>query len=181
MNRHNQQSKKSAANAPSNVGNFVRYLSAAAILVFLAAFSAAAQNPTKWTLESPAKGKSLKKDEAFKADLKAEIEDGWHLYSTEQPSGGPFPTKISLPENSNYAVAGTVTTSAPIVKADANFPVDGKPLETKFFEKQAVFTVPLKSIERNKQRRFSRQHSFSSLQRHGLSAAENRQSFVQRV
>lgn len=113
------------------------------ILIFSA--SAFAQNPTKWILESDKQGKSLKKDETFKADLKAEIEEGWHLYSTEQPGGGPFPTKITLPENSNFTVAGLIETSKPIVKLDSNFIVEDKPLETKFFEKQAVFTVPLKS------------------------------------
>ena len=145
MNGHHQQSKISAADSPSNAGKFARRLCAWAILIFLAAFSAAAQNPTKWTLESDKQGKSLKKDESFKADLKAEIEDGWHLYSTEQPPNGPSPTTIILPENSNYTIAGNVTTSAPIVRDDANFSFDGKPLETRIFEKQAVFTVPLKS------------------------------------
>lgn len=114
-------------------------------LVLIFPVAALAQNPTKWTLESDKQGKSLKKDEAFRADLKAEIEDGWHLYSTEQPEKGPFPTKISVPENSTFTIDGKAATSNPIVKPDSNFPVDGKPLETKFFEKQAVFTIPLKS------------------------------------
>ena len=116
-------------------------------LIALLFFNSAvfAQNPTKWSLESDAKGKFLKKNESFKADLKAEIEAGWHLYAVEQPTGGPFPTKISLPENTAFAINGNIESSKPIIKAEPLFMVDGKPLETKYFEKQADFTVPLKS------------------------------------
>ena len=105
-----------------------------------------AQNPTKWSLESNLKGKSLKKDESFKAELKAVIEDGWHLYAVEQPEGGPFPTKIMLPENTTFSIGGKIESSKPIVKAEPLFMVDDKPLETKFYEKQAVFTIPLKTL-----------------------------------
>lgn len=124
---------------------YFRQLKFIALLLLIFPVVALAQNPTKWSLQSTAKGKAVKTGETFKADLKAEIEEGWHLYSTEQPTGGPFPTKITLPENSTFTIAGSIETSKPITKADANFPVDGKPLETKYFEKQAVFTVPLKS------------------------------------
>ncbi len=104
-----------------------------------------AQNPTKWSLESDAKGKTFKKGETFKAKLKAEIEDGWHLYAVEQPEGGPFPTKITLADNAPFAIDGKIESANPIVKPDLNFLVDDKPLETKFFEKQAEFNLPVKT------------------------------------
>ncbi|HEV8157409.1 MAG TPA: cytochrome c biogenesis protein CcdA, partial [Pyrinomonadaceae bacterium] len=104
-----------------------------------------AQNPTKWSLESDAKGKTFRKDEIFKAKLKAEIEDGWHLYAVEQPEGGPFPTKITLADNAPFVIDGKIESANPIVKPDLNFLVDDKPLETKFFEKQADFTLPIKT------------------------------------
>ncbi|MDQ3042482.1 MAG: protein-disulfide reductase DsbD N-terminal domain-containing protein, partial [Acidobacteriota bacterium] len=97
-----------------------------------------AQNPTKWSLESDAKGKTLKINETFKATLKAEIEMGWHLYSVEQPSGGPFPTKITLAENTPFKLEGKVETPMPITKLDPNFNV-----ETKFFDGQAEFNLPV--------------------------------------
>ncbi len=118
------------------------------IIIFLlvAPVVSLAQNPTKWSLESDAKDKVLKKDETFKAKLKAEIEGGWHLYAVEQPEGGPFPTKITLPaDNSPFAIDGKIESANPIVKPDLNFLVDDKPLETKFFEKQAEFTLPIKT------------------------------------
>jgi thiol:disulfide interchange protein len=118
-------------------------------LVFIAfpSFSFA-QNPTKWSLESDAKGKTLKKDETFKAKLKAEIEEGWHLYAVEQPSGGPFPTKITVPKDALFSIEGKIESPKPIVKLDSNFPnAEGNPLETKFFEKTAEFNLPLKALD----------------------------------
>ncbi len=114
------------------------------IFLFIVPIVSLAQNPTKWNLESDAKGKTFRKDETFKAKLKAEIEDGWHLYAVEQPEGGPFPTKITLADNAPFAIDGKIESANPIVKPDPNFLVDDKPLETKFFEKQAEFTLPIK-------------------------------------
>ena len=145
MNHQNQSSINTVTNLKSNSQKTYRYLCLSAVLILLFTFTSFAQNPTKWTLESSAKGKSLKKDESFKADLKAEIEEGWHLYAVEQPEGGPFPTKISLPENTPFSIDGSITSPPPIIKAEPLFMVDGKPLETKFYEKQTIFTVPLKA------------------------------------
>ncbi len=99
-----------------------------------------AQNPTKWSLESDAKGKSLKTEETFKAKLKAEIESGWHLYSVEQPIGGPFPTKITIAENTPFRIEGKIESPNPITKFDPNFNI-----ETKFFDSQAEFNLPVKT------------------------------------
>ena len=146
MNYQNQPLKTEAKNLKFNLGKVLCFLCLPLILFLFFNSASFAQNPTKWTLESDSKGKSLKKDESFKADLKAEVEDGWHLYAVEQPTGGPFPTRITIPENTPFAIAGNVESSNPVVKADPNFLVDGKPLETKYFQKQAVFTIPLKSL-----------------------------------
>jgi len=99
-----------------------------------------AQNPTKWSLESDAKGKSLKTDETFNVKLKAEIEAGWHLYSVEQPTGGPFPTKITPAENTPFKFEGKIETPTPITKLDPNFNI-----ETKFFDGEAEFNLPVQT------------------------------------
>ena len=99
-----------------------------------------AQNPTKWSLETDAKGKALKKDENFKAKLKAEIEEGWHLYAIEQPKGGPFPTKITVEENTPFEISGKIETPSVITKFDPNFQID-----TKFFDGQGEFNLPIKT------------------------------------
>ncbi|CAN5502922.1 thioredoxin family protein [soil metagenome] len=123
------------------------YLKSFLILtVLLLPVSAMAQSPVSWSLESDAKGKTLKQGDTFNAKLKAVIEGEWHLYAVEQPDGGPFPTKISVAENLPFQLNGKTESPKPIVKLDANFR-DSKdqPLETKYFEKQAEFNLPLKT------------------------------------
>ena len=110
-------------------------------IVFALPAVSLAQNPTKWSLDSNAKGKNLKKGVTFEAELKAEIEEGWHLYAVEQPEGGPFPTQITIAQGEPFEISGKITSPNPITKFDPNFQ-----LETKFFDKQAKFDVPLRAV-----------------------------------
>ncbi len=109
------------------------------IVIFLPSF-ALAQNPVSWSLESDAKGNTLKKDGVFKAKLKAAIEDNWHLYSVEQPGEGPFPTKITIADNQPFQIEGKITSSEAITKFDPNFNIN-----TTYFAKSAEFNLPLKA------------------------------------
>ncbi|HEX2639661.1 MAG TPA: protein-disulfide reductase DsbD domain-containing protein, partial [Pyrinomonadaceae bacterium] len=102
-----------------------------------------AQNPAKWSLDLGGKTGSVKSGESLKAVLQAEIEPGWHLYATDQPEGGPIPTTIKVTEAKQYKIDGEIASPQPKVKPDPNFQVDGKPLETKYFELNAKFTVPV--------------------------------------
>jgi len=113
------------------------------ILVFSLPPALLAQSPVAWSLESDAKGKNVKASDSFKVNLKAQIEENWHLYAVEQPEGGPFPTKITLPEDSFFKIDGKTISSVPITKPDANFLIDEKPLETKYFEKEAEFNLSI--------------------------------------
>ncbi|MDQ3321706.1 MAG: hypothetical protein M3525_04625, partial [Acidobacteriota bacterium] len=97
-----------------------------------------AQNPVSWSLESEAKGKTLKSGEKFKAKLKARIENNWYLYAVEQPEGGPYPTRISIAENLPFKIDGKSESPVPITKFDPNFN-----LETKYFAEQAEFNLPV--------------------------------------
>jgi len=99
----------------------------------------AAQDPAKWSLKSSVKDKEIKSEETFKAKLSAEIESGWHLYALEQPKGGPIATTIKLPDETDFSLAGDVTSAEPITEFDPNFEIN-----TKFFKNKAEFTVPLK-------------------------------------
>ena len=114
-------------------------------LFLLLPVAAIGQNPTKWTLESDAKGRTVKKDETFNATLKAEVEPGWHLYALDQPAGGPIATTIKITEGRPFEIAGEIKTPKPTVKPDPNFIIEGKALDTKFFEKQAEFRLTLKA------------------------------------
>ncbi|HEX6280516.1 MAG TPA: cytochrome c biogenesis protein CcdA, partial [Pyrinomonadaceae bacterium] len=125
---------------------FTRALKLVAFIAVLAA-SALAQNPTKWILESDAKGKPLKNGETITVQVKAEVEGDWHLYSLEQPKGGPIATTIKVAEGSQFEMIGNAKeVSKPKVQPDPNFIIDGKPLETKFFTESAQFTVSLRAL-----------------------------------
>ena len=106
-----------------------------------------AQNPAKWSLESEAKGKSFKTGETFKAVLKAEVEEGWHLYALDQPKGGPIATTIKVADSVPFEITGEIESPKPIIQPDPNFIVDDKPLDTKFFKDRAAFGLNLKATE----------------------------------
>jgi len=118
-------------------GKFLYFIFSA--ILFLPILSLA-QNPVSWSLESDAKGKSLKSGEKISAKLKAVIEGNWHLYAVEQPSGGPFPTKITVAENLPFEIDGRTSSPEAITKFDQNFGID-----TKFFAEKAEFNIPLKT------------------------------------
>ncbi len=112
----------------------------AIVLLFVSSITVSAQNPTKWKLVSVSESKELKTGDKFEAKLLAEIEPGWHLYSLEQPKGGPIATTIKLPEEGNFAIAGDVTTPKPITEFDPNFEI-----ETSYFKDRGEFSIPLEA------------------------------------
>ncbi|HEV8591365.1 MAG TPA: cytochrome c biogenesis protein CcdA, partial [Pyrinomonadaceae bacterium] len=110
-----------------------------AIIIIFLPLLALAQNPAKWSLESEAKGLTILPGESYKTILKAEIEPGWHLYALEQASGGPIATTIKIPDGRSLKIVGDIQSARPKTAPDSNFVVDGKPLETKFFEDRVTF------------------------------------------
>lgn len=57
--------------------------------------------------------------------LKASIDNGWHLYGTNLPAGGPNPTSIELTASSGIKMTGVLTPSKPPVeKFDPTFQLD---------------------------------------------------------
>jgi thiol-disulfide isomerase/thioredoxin len=113
-------------------------------LVIFSALPACAQetdepNPIKWALKAqtinPAPGKNQ-----FTLELRAAIEGGWHLYSTERVEGGPSPTRVSLLSGQGFEIAGEIDSPAPRSAYDPNFQVT-----TDFYEGEVTFTIPIKS------------------------------------
>jgi thiol-disulfide isomerase/thioredoxin len=95
--------------------------------------------PIKWSLEIQGAGpQQLKAGERFNALLSAKIDEGWHLYSPDQPPGGPIPTQISLPADQPFKLAEAIEVPVPRTEMDPNFN-----LETQFFEEQVTFTLPV--------------------------------------
>lgn len=96
-------------------------------------------DPIKWEIKLKSANKSHKKGEQFKAALTAEIEAGWHLYALEEIPNGPRPTRISLPDEQPFILAGEIEQPVPIIKFDENFGV-----ETQFYDGSATFVLPIK-------------------------------------
>src|SRR5213075_3362636 len=115
-------------------------------IVLLAAVSFAAigifgqdsePNPIKWTIKAqPSSSNSL----LFNIELRATIDRGWHLYSTEKVEGGPSPTRIALVPGQPLEIAGEIDSPAPHSAYDPNFQV-----ATEFYEGEVAFTIPIKS------------------------------------
>ncbi len=111
------------------------------ILLFLTASLTLAQSPASWRLETDAKGKSLKAGEKFKATLKATIEGDWHMYALDQPEGeGPRPTRITLPEDKPFRLAGKIESPKPTVKFDPQFQIDSR-----FYTTAVDFSFPVEA------------------------------------
>src|ERR1700719_1621987 len=91
---------------------FVTLLLAVAVLP-------AAENPVLWSVKTTQK-KSVKAGDNFALKVIATIEPGWHLYSLDQPSGGPVATEISLDTGSPFSM-GVVTGAKPRLLFDSNF------------------------------------------------------------
>ncbi len=102
--------------------------------VFCLAALSSAQQHVKWTL-------APKSGSANVLDLHAQIDPGWHLYSTVPVRGeGPVPTTITA--KAPLVLSGPVKEGATITKLDPNFN-----LVVKFFQDSADFSVPVKSVD----------------------------------
>ena len=72
-------------------------------------------NPIKWTV----KANSVDAARII-IELTAEIERGWHLYSTERVEGGPSPTRITFAPNQGFEIDGEIDSPAPHSAYDPN-------------------------------------------------------------
>jgi thiol:disulfide interchange protein DsbD len=98
------------------------------------------QNPVKWSLSADPGNTSVRAGREFVSTLKADIDNGWHLYALDQPQGGPVPTTIKISEGRPFVMSGTVRSPEAIVKFDPNFQID-----TKYFQDTVSFGLPVKA------------------------------------
>ena len=95
-------------------------------------------NPITWQVKAEAP-RGVKPGETFKLLLTANIQEGWHLYSTEQQEGGPRPTRIALSADQPFELAGAISAPDPFVSMDENFGI-----ETEYYEQSVTFTLPVR-------------------------------------
>jgi thiol-disulfide isomerase/thioredoxin len=111
-----------------------------AILSFGTSHATARDNPDPilWTIKTDAAASGVKEGGKFNAQLLATIEEGWRLYSPEQPPGGPMPTRIKAPEGQPFKIAGEMELPPPCVKFDPVFNMD-----TESYEGEVTIAVPI--------------------------------------
>lgn len=91
--------------------------------------------PVTWSATAP---KSAAPGSTVPIALVANIDDGWHLYSTTQPSGGPIPTRIVVGPSRIFEASGGLSFPKPTVAPDPNFGIN---VET--YQRTVTFTVPV--------------------------------------
>ena len=109
------------------------------LLVLMFPFVAKAQmvEPVQWSVETEKLGNN-----EYNLVFKAEIEDGWHLYSQYTPFGGPMPLYFEFTDTLGIErIGGVVEPKATIHYSDI-FEIDEH-----FFEKEAVFTQRVKLLD----------------------------------
>jgi DsbC/DsbD-like thiol-disulfide interchange protein len=92
--------------------------------------------PVTWVATAP---KTATAGSTVSVSVVATIDDGWHLYSTTQPAGGPVPTRITVATSPVFGANGSITFPKPTVTADPNFGIN---VET--YDHIVTFTVPVK-------------------------------------
>lgn len=110
----------------------------------------ASQQPVKWTI-SPITGKlanelagKLVSGDTASVRIDVSLQTGWHIYAVTQPvagpTGGPMPTRITVPSNQPFVLAGEPKpTSKPEVKFD-----DAFGMNVQEHEESVGFNIPVR-------------------------------------
>jgi thiol:disulfide interchange protein len=112
------------------------------LLIF--GIAAAGQDPAKWSIVHNGEKRQFAAGGSLSATLHADVEEGWHLYATDQPEGGPVPTTIKITEGGPFTLVRMIP-GTPKSRPDPNFIVDDKPLITRYFERTADFPLQLRT------------------------------------
>ena len=91
-------------------------------------------NPVKW-------GYSTKKIGTAEAVvyIKGVIEKGWHIYSLNQPAGGPLKTSFTFNQSTEYNLKGKMKESIPIAEFEETFKI-----QVFYFKDSVVFQQKIK-------------------------------------
>ncbi len=101
--------------------------------LFLFSFQSFSQvfDPVQWTFESSQDGNEVQ------IVFKATIEEGWHMYDTDLPNGGPIPTSVNFVDSTNIESVGEIQkVTEPIISFDSAFGMD-----LAYYEEDAEFTL----------------------------------------
>jgi thiol:disulfide interchange protein len=105
------------------------------LLLLVAGVCAAKEDPVQWSLSAARGSEQVAPGGSATLELKAVIQNGWHLYSPTTPAGGPIVTRMAV--DASPAIASwQIYRPAPVRKLDPNFQID-----TETYTQQALFLV----------------------------------------
>ncbi|MNY48250.1 disulfide bond corrector protein DsbC [compost metagenome] len=91
-------------------------------------------SPVKWSYAA----KKISKNEVV-LFIKGAIEEGWHIYSLNQPNGGPLKTSFTFNNSADYALVGEAYEPQATSEFDKTFKI-----EVFYFEESVVFQQKIK-------------------------------------
>jgi thiol:disulfide interchange protein DsbD len=107
------------------------------VALILTSLSVSAQilEPVKWSFDN-----KYVEDNEVELIFKANIDNGWHLYSTNIPEGGPIKTSFTFEESTGYELIGGIKQLSTVIKKfDNSFQ-----MELEWFSKEALFSQKVK-------------------------------------
>jgi thiol:disulfide interchange protein DsbD len=110
-----------------------------AAMMCLAAFAHGqrAENIVRWSVRS-AQPQPIAPGNIARVVIKAQIQDGWHVYAPSQAPGGPTAMVIWIPDKQLFRLSGPIKSSEPEIRYDPNFEMN-----TQFYEGSLTLEVPL--------------------------------------
>ena len=107
------------------------------IIAFVALTSfAQIYEPIKWSVKQKVTG-----EKTAEIEIRAKIDEGWHLYGMQIPEGGPRATTFVFETLKNAKKVGDIQTTSKLIKEyDANFD-----MELNWYKNEAVFTQKISS------------------------------------
>jgi hypothetical protein len=94
----------------------------------------------EWSLTPPKANTPVKAGAKVAVSVKAQIAQGWHLYSLKKMEDGPIPTTIRLPDGQPFRLAGEIDAPAPMHKYEEAFQAD-----VEYYEGTVEFTLPVEA------------------------------------
>lgn len=91
-----------------------------AVMLFTTAMAhAQILEPVAWSFSQQKAGDNL-----YELRFTATIDQGWSIYGTDIPEGGPIPTGFEFTPNAGYRLIGKINQPKAVVKFDPNFNMD---------------------------------------------------------
>ncbi|MDP4204432.1 MAG: protein-disulfide reductase DsbD family protein, partial [Bacteroidota bacterium] len=109
------------------------------LLMILSHFaSAQVLDPVKWKFNQKKTG-----PQEYELTFTASIDNGWHLYSTDLPDGGPVKTSFKFEKSSKYTFTSAIAANVkPSESYDPNFQ-----MKLRFFKNKVTFVRKIKLLE----------------------------------